>query len=1113
MDSFGPRETGGPGGSIDLEPGCGGEGKIRSVDSGERIGPYTVLRELGRGGQAVVYLAEDKRLGRPVALKVLTHTLDGEGKQLLRFRRESEVTARLDHPGICTVFEAGELGRIAWIAMRYVEGETLARLIESRASRPPSAVQIGALASLFETVARTLHTAHEAGLVHRDIKPGNVMVTPSGDPVLMDFGLAREATGSSSETVTGTVLGTPAYVAPEVIEGRAGTVDRRTDVYSLGVSMYEALTGKLPFEAPTRHELHHRILGSEADDPRRSNPALSEDFAVVVATAMAKEPDRRYQTALDLAEDLRRMRVHEPIRARPAGPLLRLALWSRRNPGLAASLGGLLLALGGGLGTSLHLLGKTKDALEFATGESQARQRALQASREAERETASALSEKDRALQRAIALDLVGASAIAESDDPMRALLLARLAVRRLACPETLHRLHEAIRRSPERPAPFEDEGSFGTGGAVIEAAAGNVVRVVPGPGRPAVELRGHEAPVIAVAASADGSRILTGSKDGTARLWDATGRALLVLGGHTTSVDHVALSPEGDRAVSRAEGGTVRRWDLVHREIAVARVDGAPVQALSFSRDGRLLHALARSGRRRTFDLDGRLVGDLEATGHVAAWSSSGDRILVEEDSGGLVVAGPGPGRIMATGIPAAGRRSIEFSADGEAVGVLGDDGAVHLWRRAGGPIRALRDPESGIRWFAVGPGGSVATISADRKLRLWPADGAPPILLGDREFNADILTFSQDGNLLVTGGRQDTTFRVWDLAKRPPGCTWVQESLMRPLNFSPRGDHIAGQAAGAVSRIWDRTGAEVATLRGVGWSRVGPVFSPDGRRVATGCSDYTVRLFDLLGREEGVLDGADGQICVLDFSPDGRFVAGGTYGGSVRVWAATPEALLDLAAARSTRALTSWERERYAELLPEEESLELVAQRIAEEALRRAAVVADARERVASDGTLDPVVREAALARLKDVRDNPSTLNDDAWVAIISAGSRPETYARAMRRAEIATALVPENSSFQNTLGIAAFRCGRYAEAVKALTFSDGVHSKGGRGPEVADIAFLAMALHRLGRGEEARSHLERLREAMRRPPEALNYYDPWFADEAEREFGVKIGRGPAK
>ena len=304
------------------------------------IGPYRALRELGRGGQAIVWLAEDTRIAREVALKVMPHLGPGGEDALLRFRREAEVASRLQHPGICPVLEADLDHGVPYIAMRYVAGETLAqKLAASRASgaEPPAGPALRDLASLFERAARALHAAHEAGVVHRDVKPANIMVTPAGEPVILDFGLAREDdSGGASLTLTGETSGTPAYMSPEQMTGRPRP-DRRTDVWSLGVALQECATLRHPFESATREGLFQSILAEDPVDPRTQNPAVDRDLATILATATEKERDRRYQTALDLAEDLRRWQAGEPIRARPVGRFERSWRWAKRKPALAAS--------------------------------------------------------------------------------------------------------------------------------------------------------------------------------------------------------------------------------------------------------------------------------------------------------------------------------------------------------------------------------------------------------------------------------------------------------------------------------------------------------------------------------------------------------------------------------------------------------------------------------------------------------------------------------------------------------------------------------------------------------------------------------------------------------
>ncbi|MCA9320470.1 MAG: protein kinase, partial [Planctomycetes bacterium] len=345
-----------------------------------RLGPYLILNELGRGGQGTVYLAEDTRLRRRVALKVLElqSAFGGQGP-LERLRHEAEAAARLDDPGLCAVFEMGVEDQVAWMAMRYVEGETLAKRIHSTlgaasfsfvrlADTTDTTLDSGAVApsvegrdestltrgfvewvallELFERAARSLHVAHEAGILHRDIKPANIMVTAGLKPVILDFGLARTLDLDwTNITQTGQLLGTPAYMSPEQLLAQRLTLDPRTDVYSLGVSLYECATLKRPFEGPTREALYQQIATKEPIDPRRLNPDIPRDLATIILTAISKDRDRRYLTAAAFADDLAALREGRPVAARPVGPLGRLLRWGRREPAWASLVVVLMVAL------------------------------------------------------------------------------------------------------------------------------------------------------------------------------------------------------------------------------------------------------------------------------------------------------------------------------------------------------------------------------------------------------------------------------------------------------------------------------------------------------------------------------------------------------------------------------------------------------------------------------------------------------------------------------------------------------------------------------------------------------------------------------------------------
>jgi formylglycine-generating enzyme required for sulfatase activity len=312
-----------------------------------RFGRFRLLRELGRGGQGVVHLAVDQKLGRQVALKVLRGGASRRGEASERFRREIEVTAKLELPGICPVYETGVEGDDLWFTMRYAEGETLAAALARRATNSSvSASSRDADVSTTEAdakealravafvaaVARVVHAAHERGVVHRDLKPQNLMVSPDGSPLVLDFGLARaDDLATPGLTRTGDVFGTPAYMAPEQIRPDLGAVDRRADVFALGCVLYEALAGRRPFVAEGRDALAAAVLRDDPPDLREGRPYVDADLAAVVSKAMEKDRRDRYATAAAFADDLDRVAVGRRAAAR-AGFFSSAARFARRRP-------------------------------------------------------------------------------------------------------------------------------------------------------------------------------------------------------------------------------------------------------------------------------------------------------------------------------------------------------------------------------------------------------------------------------------------------------------------------------------------------------------------------------------------------------------------------------------------------------------------------------------------------------------------------------------------------------------------------------------------------------------------------------------------------------------
>ena len=321
------------------------------MPSAPDFGPYRLERELGRGAHAVVHLARDTRLARLVALKIFPAEFAHPAWLREKVRREVELTARLCDPGVCAIHDSGEVDGRAYIAMRHVEGEALS---EWSAKRPP----LHEVLALLERVARTVHRAHEQGIVHGDLKPANLMVASDGTPVILDFGSAQEAgTGEAR------FRGTPAYAAPEQLQGGPYPSDRRSDVFALGVILYECLAGRRPFTAAGAEGVLRAIL-SEAPPPlRRFVRAVPRDLEHVLAAALEKNPDERYLTALDLAEDLRRVRAREPVAIRRAGLAVRYARWLQRRPVVAGGASLLVLLLALLLVNSLRLLHSERAAL------------------------------------------------------------------------------------------------------------------------------------------------------------------------------------------------------------------------------------------------------------------------------------------------------------------------------------------------------------------------------------------------------------------------------------------------------------------------------------------------------------------------------------------------------------------------------------------------------------------------------------------------------------------------------------------------------------------------------------------------------------------------------
>ncbi|MBK8101015.1 MAG: protein kinase [Planctomycetes bacterium] len=304
---------------------------------GRELADFVILAEIGRGGMGVVYLARQRSLGREVALKVLPAHITNQATVVARFKREATLAARLEHPAIVAIFAVGSDGDTHWFAMERIDGGALGP--NDPATGQPRTIR--RTVELFATLADALAHAHAANVPHRDVKPANILLRATGEPVLCDFGLAREL-GDPGITVVGGFAGTPWYASPEQLVD-SSSIDARSDVWSLGATMYELLTGRRPFDGDSSHAITQAIAHQEPIDPLRLAPELAPDLAAIVLKALHKDRERRYRSAAALRDELRAFLEFRPITARRSGRLTRVARWLQRHPGWRAAV--LLLVL------------------------------------------------------------------------------------------------------------------------------------------------------------------------------------------------------------------------------------------------------------------------------------------------------------------------------------------------------------------------------------------------------------------------------------------------------------------------------------------------------------------------------------------------------------------------------------------------------------------------------------------------------------------------------------------------------------------------------------------------------------------------------------------------
>jgi WD40 repeat protein/serine/threonine protein kinase len=825
-------------------------GSRRGLEESEwpRIRGYDVLSVIGTGGMANVYKARHRELRRIVAIKTIRARVLTDREFIERFHAEAEAVARLQHPNIIQVFEVGTVearpGETPgpFIALEFVEGGCLSTRLGSPQSPRESA-------ELVEKLARGAHAAHRVGVIHRDIKPTNVLMTPEGEPKIADFGVAKQLFTERDETgrhVTqaGTVMGTPEYMAPEQASSAPPTP--AVDVYALGAILYEMLTARVPLTAATPLETMDLVRTQEPVSPRQLQPRLPRDLETICLKCLQKDPVRRYQTAEALADDLRRFLDDRPIQARRIGQIEKVARWARRNPLPAISLTSVAAML---------LTAFVMVTLSYVNSET-ARQEESRQRDEAQRR------ERAERWSRYMA-DIVAAA------NAMQVYNVDGAA--------------RTLEASPEEHRNWEWRFFHNR-----RDLAQKVVNI---------SNSAWEAQI-----SADGRRVVVLCNDGI-RVWDVVENRQPVAIERLEMMSHARLSPDGRYLAYRSRDREVVLHDVDTDQVrGIFRNYDDTVHSVDFTASGRQLLSGSSEQGFRVRDVEtGELLRvvrpdqphllcvSLDANARTLLHAATGDDFIrvTNLDNGQQLAKIPNPKEHL---------QHVDFNAAGNWILTreFYPRSALRLWDAVSGDeIWEMRGHKNSIIHYAYSPDNTrIASASRDQSIGLWDISNKRLIaMLRGHLGCVGHVAFSPDGKRLVSAA-EDHTVRIWDAHTGEALTVLTGHSAeVICVKYTSDGQNIVSASKDGTIRIWNAHAAETNNiLRGHKAFVYSAAFHPNGELVASGSWDGTARIWNATtGREVAVLDHGDrgdGKIVSsVAFHPGGKILATRAR-NAVRLW-----------------------------------------------------------------------------------------------------------------------------------------------------------------------------------------------------------------------------------